>query len=202
MGYLTALYWKEGDLEKALQQLLCEGGNPGLKPEEIYDLEQIDLLGCKRKPFIFMHRLNICALSQKNGINILNLDSAADFLLKNERLPQYPEMLSAKWLAILYATSGNYRKSIALLNAVLNNGDDSGYTLQVLRLPLKLCRHLILWKLGEPSQFICEQEVARLEQMQPGTEQLLKKLGTEKFYQNQIDWDFYDIGTLLPFYYS
>jgi hypothetical protein len=111
-------------------------------------------------------------------------------------------MLSAKWLAILYATSGNYQQSLTLFDAVLGSGDDSGYTLQVLCLPLKLCKHLALWKLGKPSEFVCEQEVARLEHIQPGTEQLLKKLGIEKYYQNQIEWDFYDIGTLLPFYYS
>jgi hypothetical protein len=202
MGYLTALYWKDGDLEKALPQLLCEGGKPDLKPEDVYDLEQIDLLGGTRKPFIFMHRLNICALAQKKGNTIRNLDAAADFLLKSQRLSQYPEMLSAKWLGILYAMSGNYQQSLTLFDAVLSGGDDSGYTLQVLRLPLKLCKHLVLWKLGKPSEFICEQEVARLEQMQPGTEQLLKNLGIEKFYQNPINWDCYDIGTLLPFYYS
>lgn len=227
MGYLTALYWKKGDLDKALSQLLLEGGEPAMSSKDVYDLGKLDMLGCKRKPFIFMHRLNICALAQKGGKEIAGLDSAAGFLQQSNRLSQYPEMLSAKWLAILYAVEGDRRelrakshvyeghdgldlhvmeetrrKSLALLNEVLSEGDDSGYTLQVLRLPLKLCRHLILTKLGESSLFVCEQEVAHLELMQPGAEELLKKLGIEKYYGNPTDWDFYDIGTLLPFYYS
>lgn len=227
MGYLTALYWKNGDLDKAIPQLLEEAGQPGMNRNNVFNLKNLKALGCEQKPFIFMHRLNICALAQKKGKTITGQDSAADFLLQNKRLSQYPEMLSAKWMAILYGMEAerneknaqaivykghdalaldvmerNLCQSKRLLDAALDGGNDGGYTIQVLRLPLKLCKHLILKKLCQPSQFDCQKEVACLDKIQPGAEHLLKKLGIEKYYGNEDTWNFYDIGTLLPFYYS
>ena len=64
MGYLTALDRKKGDLQKAAEQFLDQTEAPENNRDLIWDISRLDLFGSQIDPFLFLHRLNVCALAQ------------------------------------------------------------------------------------------------------------------------------------------
>ena len=103
------------------------------------------------------------------------------------------------WSMRLYETASE-------LNAAILKGDDSitidTATIAAIRIPFKILRYYAAKKLGKRSVFFCESEVNRLGEQQPTIKTVLIRLGIEKYYNNENNWLVYDIGTLLPFYYS
>ena len=202
MGYLTALYWKKEELDKSLDSLFIESAASDYEKNNIYNLAQMDIFGGLNKPFILLHRISICALAQKKGKTLTNPYAAKEAILNAGQVYKYPRMLSAKWLAIIFAMQNDFNPAMELLNAALKTDKGNDYTMEVVRLPLKICRHLCLHKLGKKSSFSCEEEVKQLKSIEPDAEETLKKTGIEKYYNNINEMDFYEVGTLLPYYFS
>jgi hypothetical protein len=55
---------------------------------------------------------------------------------------------------------------------------------------------------GRRSNFDCEKEVLRLDKRQKGAKETLRQLGIEQYYGEIDPGSLYDVGTILPFYYS
>lgn len=76
MGYLTALYWKKGELDKSLDSFIIESATTDDEKNDVYNLVRMDIFGGLNKPFILQHRLSICALAQQQGKTLKNPDAA------------------------------------------------------------------------------------------------------------------------------
>jgi hypothetical protein len=202
MGYLTDLYWKNGDLDKACANFLKESHESEKSKDMIFNIAMLDQFQSAKKPFIFLHRLKLCALARKQEIPIKNNEKAAEFLLSNKKIHKYPQSISAKWLGILFAMDEKYTSALMLFNEALKPEETRGFTVELIQLPLKICRHLCLKATGKRSSFDCENEVSRLDNIQKGTKEILRQLGIKKYYGEIDPGSLYDIGTLLPFYYS
>jgi len=201
MGFLTALYWKQGDFAKAQSQFFKEiNAN---SPTDIYNLDAPLTYDPSAKPFFLLHHLYLCALAQKNGETIVGLDTITSFLLKSPRVAKYPEMLSVKWLAVLHINKGNYNQALELLQKNEKKpplGDE--FTIGFIRLPIKMLAHKCRLQLGEKSDFILNKEVDRLEEKREGAKQLLGTLGLGSFSIDPLQWDSYAVASLPPFYYA
>jgi hypothetical protein len=202
MGYLTDLYWKNTELHKASEQFLKEAQASESNIDLIYDLAKLDQFQSMTKPFIFLHRLKLCALARKQGITIKHHEKAAEFLLDMKNIHRYPQSISAKWLGILNAMEGKYTPALMLFKEALKTDDGCGFTVDLIQLPLKLCRHICMKAAGRRSNFDCEKEVLRLDKRQKGAKETLRQLGIEQYYGEIDPGSLYDVGTILPFYYS
>ena len=202
MGFLTVLYWKKGDLSKCHDNFLKETEQGEISEKVVFDLADSKRFYGHNRPFLFLHHLNLCALAGQMGKKIQNLDKAKDFLISYGNLDRYPQMLSAKWLGILCAMNKDYPSALSMFNKALKNENGGGFTIELLRLPIKLCRHICLKTMGKRSNFSCENEVQQLEKTQKGAEDTLNQLGIEKYYDEVNPGTLYEIGTILPFYYS
>ncbi len=200
-GYLTTLYWKKGNLEKAIEQFLKESGAVVDDKEYIFNLSDIKTFPTHNKPFIQLHRLYLCALATKNGLKISGLAKEKKFLLSQSDIHEYPRLLSAKWLAIIFILNNDFESAIELLNNALEQ-NSSDITINAIRISLKLLQHFTSLKLGRNSNFSCENEIKELSSQQKEFGDVLIKRGVEKYYQNEPEWSVYEIGTLLPFYFS
>lgn len=200
-GYLTSLYWKQGYLDLAIEQFLQEAKSENTYRDDIFNLNKSTLFGGNDKPFIQLHRLYLCALAAKNKQPIQGLLTAKERLLTDNDVSAYPTILSAKWLAILFLMQGDQDNALAILAAALANNHAEKFK-DVINLPLQLLQHYTLKKCGKKSDFNCQSEVEDYANIQPEIKMGLLQLGIEKYYQQDIDWDIYDIGTFLPYYLS
>ena len=201
MGYLTVLYWKSGDLTRGITQFLLESEAKNVPAAQIFDLE-CDPFSSYKKPFLLLHRLCICALASREGNQINNLSKAKMFLNDSKLSNKYPQILSAKWLAIIYMMKDDFDPALELLDAALKNNNEAGFTIEVVKLPIKMCRHLCQIKLGQQSDFNLQKEIDRLDVVHEGAKDILKQIGIDKFLCDHSKWDVYNIGTMLPFYLS
>jgi hypothetical protein len=55
---------------------------------------------------------------------------------------------------------------------------------------------------GKRSSFSCEKEVEKLNNQESEISEVLKELGVEQYYHETNNWSVYEIGTMLPFYFS
>jgi len=202
MGFLTVLYWKNGDLSKCCDNFLKESEQNEARENDVFDLADSKRSYGHHRPFLFLHHLNLCALACYMGKKVKNLEKARDCLISYGNLGRYPQMLSAKWLGILCAMNEDYPSALSMFNEALKNENGGGFTIELLRLPIKLCRHICLKTMGKRSNFSCGNEVQRLEKIQKGAEDTLNQLGIEKYYDEINPGVLYEIGTILPFYYS
>jgi hypothetical protein len=199
-GYLTSLYWKNRDLDKAIIQFLKESGTDLKNRDEIFELDKVNLFSARKKPFIQLHRLYLCALASKNNIKITGLLTEKEYLLKQCDVTAYPLILSAKWLAILFLMDGDCDNAIEILDAALAN--EQAENRDIINLPLQLLQHYTLINLGKKSNFVCQNEVEMYADLNKEIKDSLLKLGVERYYQHESEWSVYEIGTFLPFYLS
>jgi hypothetical protein len=229
MGFLTALYWKKGDLARTEAQF-CKEIKTSLTSPSLYCLDNIaSLYDPRKKAFFLLHHLCLCALAQekKSSGYVSGLETIKTELLNNPRINRYPEMLSAKWLAVLFMKSNDdgitmdsegkwisenpksymvgtdYGCAMQLLDAgekVLPRGDD--FTIGFIRLPIKMLAHKCRLALGHPSSFNLEREVRNLEERRSGATDLLNRMGLEKLDKDPANWDPYAVAALPPFYYA
>lgn len=202
MGYLTTLYWKHNDFEKCINQFLNESGAVDEDRDAIFDLNNINDFRGGDKPFIQLHRLYLCALATKNNVSIKGLITAKEYLLKNHNIHQYPYILSAKWISILFIIIGDFKNAIDILDSALAKKERDEMTIDVIRIPLKLLHHSCLKKIGRNSNYSCQNEVRAIREQEEDIAKVLENLGIEKYYQDESDWSAYEIGRLLPFYFS
>jgi hypothetical protein len=200
-GYLTTLYWKSGNLEKATKQFIKETKNKVENINKIYNLSDTKTFSTDENPFIQLHRLYLCALATKGGSKINRIEKEKEFLLKQNDLYEYPKLLSAKWLAIIFLLNDDYNNAAEILERALTKKSTED-TIDVIRISLKLLQHYSLIKLDRASNFSCQKEVKALGLQQKEFEEVLIKRGIEKYYQNEKNWSVYEIGILLPFYFS
>ena len=100
----------------------------------IYDLAKLECFNCDTKPFLLLHRLHLCALAYRQGQNIKNIENAANFLKGKGGIVNYPQVLSAKWLAIIYAMDGDFASALSLLDKAILPDDTGGSTVQLIQL--------------------------------------------------------------------
>lgn len=202
-GYLTSLYWKSGNLDKASEQFIKETNGEPKDKNKIFDLNDNKTFSTDEKPFIQLHRLYLCALAVKSdNQNIKGIEKEKEFLLKQDDLHQYPKLLSAKWLAIVYILQNDYQSANELLtkSLAIETNDD---TIDVIKISSKILKHYVDLTLNQKTNFSCEEEIKRLANKQKEFKEVLFKRGAEKYYTNNIDdWNVYEIGGLLPFYFS
>ena len=204
MGYLTSLYWKNEDINKCLSAFLKESSLYGTENfEDIFDLSLLDKFGTTKGDFFFLHRIYVCALAKKlNAYEIKNVEKAKNLLLEGKNYNQYPRFVIAKWLGIIYAMNADYHTAIELFNKGLEASGNQGFTSEAILLPIKMCLHLAMCKVGKKSNFNISNELIGLEKMEIGIRENLGKLGIHKYYNSIDNWNFWEIGVLLPFYYS
>jgi hypothetical protein len=201
LGYLTVFYWKRADLERAVRAFLEEAGEPGLTPEAVFNLNA-DPFHCARKPFLLLHRLALCALARHRGLTVSGAAEAAHTLLAHpEKLPVYPVNLQAKWATVLLAQEGKPGKALDLVHAALE-GEELSFTLELVRLPLRMLEAHLRAVTGESPDFSLPAARACLAGMSPGADELLSRLPFDRFDGPPADWKPYRIGALLPFYFS
>jgi len=200
-GYLTSLYFKKGDYANALQSFLQETRSENRTEEEVFDLSKQDLFCSKQGDFFLLHRLYLCALGLKNGKTLIGEDYLAEKLLTGENRNQYPVFLSVKWLGVIYALKGNWERAWDLFTSV-DTSRTENFTLDVLRLPIRILAHLSARKLGKKSDLDLEKDLRELEKRMPGIRSTLKKLGLENYRNYNDAWDVYEIARIMPFYYS
>lgn len=202
MGYLTTLYWYKGDLDRAVASFLEESRSTDHPQEQVFNLHEDELFGGFRKPFLLLHRLYLGALAQRRGGKLAGIAEFHGQIMKNLDLTAYPNTLSAKWLAVMLMNAGEYEAAGKLLNNALGKADAGDFTIDFVRLPLKILRHQALIKLGRSSSFSLADELARLEKSRPGLNALLAGSGWQDCHQYRDDWDSYKIAQLPPFYYA
>jgi len=197
-GYLTSLYWKNEELEKATIQFLKESGTELKNKHDIFDLNK-NLFGVQEKPFIQLHRLYLCALAAKQKKQIKGLLTEKDYLLNQCDVTAYPRILSAKWVAVMFLMIEDYQNAIQVLDATLANEHTER---DIINLPLQLLQHYTRLKLTKKSNFNCQQEVALYAALKHELKEGLIQLGIENYYQNEAAWSVYKIAVILPFYLS
>lgn len=199
VGYLVTLYWKNENFEECKKQFIKEANI--INDDQLLNLNHAYRINPLKKPFLFLHRLYLCVLAMKMGEEVAGLDTSRKALLSKCNVHQYPHLLSAKWLSIMYEIQGRNDEAIDILNKALDKGG-GGVTLDVVRLPLAVLRHFILKKVGRRSNFNCKKEVQKFGSQHQEIDNVLIKLGIEKYYASEENWNAYEIGILLPFYYS
>lgn len=201
MGFLTALYWKKGDLPKTRDQFCKEiGKDPGA---DLFQLGTNNLYDSRRKSFFLLHHLYLCALAQKQGEQISGLNLLKEELLSNPRITKYPEMLSAKWLAVLFMKMDDFGEALELLQAPATiSPTGSGFTIDFIRLPIKMLAHQCRLALEKQSSFKMMKEIDGLERQRENIKKLLDNLGLNKLGSVPAKWDPYEVAALPPFYYA
>lgn len=203
MGFLSALYWRNGKLEQAREQFFLETQTSSEDfKTNLYDLNRYNLFGGMEKPFFVLQRCRICALAAKNGEQITGLDSYRDKLNSMQGLTRYPRFVAAKWLAVVYLLKGQAKDALKLLEAALGTKDSGDFAIDFIRLPMKLLVNHCLEKEGKTAAFSLNEELQHLEDLQQGTREILKQLRVDRFSGNAAGWDPYEVVLLPPFYYA
>ena len=97
MGYLTVFVLEERRFaEGGRSSFFDETEAPENNRDLIWDISRLDLFGSQIDPFLFLHRLNVCALAERHGPQISGLQVASEFALKHGRLHTYPPRADSK----------------------------------------------------------------------------------------------------------
>jgi len=107
-----------------------------------------------------------------------------------------------KWLGVIYALKGDFETALILFERSAICKKTDGFTIEVIKLPIKIMIHFCRKKLGKRSRFDLQGEMDRLETKVPGISKNLERLGIKKHikYDDTVDW--YAISRLMPFNYS
>lgn len=203
MGYLTVLYWKQEDLDKAIPQFFLETETTDSAIQgNLFHLEHSRCFNCRQSPYFLLHRLNLCALARKNGRQITGLKKIKPYIGDDRQICYYPRSLSAKWLALLFMYENDYQSALDLLNTVLDPGESHDFTIKFILLPHELLRTLCLHRLGRESSFSLTEEIVTLTEMEPGAETVCRQLDLDRFVNYSSDWDPYEVAALPPYYYA
>ncbi len=202
MGYLTALYWRNGLLDKAIDSFCREAGIPASQEQNLFNLEKWDLCGESREPFLMLHRIQVAALAAHQGKSITGHKVIRDHIGIPARLCSYPRSLTAKWLAVMYMQQGDYQSASTLLSAAMPKEKGKNFTLDFINLPIQMLYHFCLGKLGEKSNLNLQKEMDDLEKRQEGTRKILEQLGIARFDEPSDTWHPYELANLMPFYFA
>jgi len=199
MGYLTSLYFKKRKLNKAIQSFKRETRSEKEKTDNIYNLSKLLLFKSNEGDFFLLHRLYICALANKiNKKEIKSTKELMKKLLKNNKLSKYPICLSVKWLSVIFAQKGDIDTALKILQKI-DTTPTQDFTIDVIKLPIKILIHFYKKKLNISSSFNLDNELNLLEKHEKGIKENLLLLGIDKINENT---DYFDAAQILPFYYS
>tara|TARA_B100000614_G_C14541725_1_gene490539 strand:- start:792 stop:2255 length:1464 start_codon:yes stop_codon:yes gene_type:complete len=199
MGYLTTLYFKRSKFEKAVINFLKETNSKNSRENKIFDLSKTDNFQANKGEFFFLHRLYLSALGLKNGIKVSGEQMLGEKLL--DKKAEYPRFLSMKWLGVIHAMKGDHESALALFEHALSGGKGD-FTIEAIKIPIKLLAHCCKKQLGRRSKLNLKDELFYLEEQVLGITQNLKHLGI----QSDLNWDenrnWYKMAEMMPFYYS
>ena len=199
MGYLTTLYFKRGKFEKAVENFLKETSSKTGREKDIFILSKTDDFQSGKGDFFLLHRLYLSVLGLKNGIEVIGEQMLGEKLLDKKAV--YPRFLSMKWLGVIHAMKGDHESALALFEHALS-GEQGDFTLEAIKIPIKLLAHCCKKQLGRRSKLDLKKELYSLEKQVPGTTHNLKYLGI----QSDLSWDenrnWYTMANMMPFYYS
>jgi len=189
-------------LDKTIEVFFRETQSENESRLDIYDLSLLNKFKSLEGHFFLLHRLYVCALAQKmNRIKIQSPEKLRAYLLHNGYLTEYPICQSAKWLSIIYAQQDDIKTALDILWEV-DTVPFKNFTIDVIKLPIKILVHLYKIKLNMESIFSIDDELNLLEKRELGIKNNLISLGIQKFQDLHDDFDFFDVAFSLPFYYA
>jgi len=200
MGYLTSLYFRKRLFDKAIKAFVRETNSEKNDPADIFNLSKLNLFKSNEGDFFLLHRLYICALANK--VNKTVIESPGELmtqLIENKNKSEYPICLSVKWLSIIYAQKGDIKTALELLKNIDTTTTKDSFTIDVIKLPIKILIHLFKKKQNMRSSIDLDCELNLLEEREKGIKDNLISLGIRKINE---DSDFFDVAQVLPFYYS
>ncbi|QTA80254.1 Uncharacterized protein dnl_25500 [Desulfonema limicola] len=201
LGYLTSLYFKKENLEKAVESFIRETRSENQKESDIYDLRKTDLFLSSKGDFFLLHRLYLCAAALKQGIDVSGEQNLGKMLLSYKSKNQYPVFLAVKWMGVICALKGNLELALELFQSI-DTKPSKDFTIDVIKLPIKILAHAAACKLGKKSVLNLDKDLNRFEKQVKGIKHNLAKLGIKNYAEYDDSWDFYKIARLMPFYYS
>jgi hypothetical protein len=201
MGYLTTLFFKRGDFDKAVDSFLIETGRRGTPPLSILDLSRTAAFDCERDDFFQLHRIYLCALALKRGMAVSGEEQLKERLLSLQSPDLYPRFQSLKWLGVILAMKGDPKSALELCSAAIGAKEQS-FTIEAIKLPIKILLHRCRLITGAESGFDLSIEIERLELKEPGIGTNLARLGINRNAFGDESWDPYRIAGLMPFYFS
>lgn len=201
MGYLTTLFFKQGDFENAADSFLSETGRNGVNPANILDLAQTAAFDCDRNDFFLLHRLYLSALALKMGMPVSGENRLREKILSSPSPDLYPRFQSLKWLGVIFAMKGEIQKTIDLFLTGIG-GSEQNFTIEAIKLPLKILLHWAHKKTGGKSDFDLSSELDKLERMEPGIRENMIRLGIDEYFSYDDSWEPYQIAALMPYYFS
>jgi len=202
MGYLTSFYFKRNDLEKTINSFMVETRSKECNTKDIFDLSKIDYLNFQQSSFSLLHRLYTCALALRQNMDIIGEETLKSQLLDEKTKIEYPTFLIMKWLGVIYALKGDIETALLLFERAVGGKEPDEFTIEVIKIPIKIMIHFCKKKLGKRSRFDLRENLDGLETRVQGISKNLERLGIKKHmeYEDIVDW--YAIARVMPFYYS
>ena len=201
MGYLTSFYFKRGDLEKTADSFMLETQSPKSSRKKLFDLSELDAFSSQKSGFFLLHRLYVCVLGLRHNMEITGEGELKNQLLQEETSVNYPIFLTMKWLGVIYAIKGDLNTALVLFERAAM-GENQGFTIDVIKLPIKILIHACRKEMGKRSRFNLVDEMKMLEKKVPGISKNLNRLGIQKYMSLNDTFDWYESAGLMPFYYS
>lgn len=210
-GYLTTLYFRQGNLDKSIESFIQETNFKG-DFNQIYDFS--NQIESDRNVFMLLHRLYICSLAQKvNNQKIKNIEVMEKYFLnsiKEENLKDYPYFLVIKWLSNLYYKNEEKEKSYNVLQKVqFGSIKENNFTVELIKLPIILITYYLEEKYEFAKKTITkndiENDISDFVKKLPSIQNFLKseiKLYEKYLNKNVNDWDIFEVCNIMPFYYS
>ena len=201
MGYLTSFYFKREDLDKTTQSFIEETRSAKSSRKHLFDLSEMECFNSRKNSFFLLHRLYVCVLGLRQNKEITGEEVLKTQLLDENPQLRYPVFLTMKWLGVVHALKNDLENALVLFERAARD-EDQGFTIDVIKLPIKIMVHLCRKKLGKRSRFDLNEQLDRLEKKVPGISENLNRLGIKGDILNDENPDFYRLARLMPFYYS
>lgn len=206
LGYLTTLYFKKGDLEKAEKSFLLETNSTNENKELIYNLSKNELFKSNDKDsFYKLHRIYLCALAQKiDNKEIIGIDKFVEDFIKSNTPLKYPNFLTAKWLGVILANQGKLEKAKEIFDLITSNLDEKEFIIKIISLPIHLLSYHTNKILGGDSLLDIETNLYTIDLEVSGTTETLTKIGFYDYLYNKsvkVE-ELYNIALMMPFYYA
>lgn len=205
LGYLTTLYFKKGNLEKAEESFLNETSSTHINKELIYNLSKTELFKLNDKsPFYKLHRIYLCALAQKiNNKEIIGVDKFVEDFIKSNTPLKYPNFLTAKWLGVILANQGKLEKAKEIFDLITSDSKEKEFIIKVINLPINLLSYHTNKLLGVDSLLDIETNLHTIDLEVSGTTETLTKIGFYEYLHKPVKVEeLYNIALMMPFYYA
>lgn len=211
LGYLISLYFKQDNLDKCIEYFNRLTLNDSSK--KIYNLGELIQYN---NGFSLLQRLYISSLSLKtHGTRIFNLNLIKDQmnldssnLAESIDITKYPNILSAKWLGVIYFIQNqDYETALKLFDKASEIKKDE-FVIRIIKLSIRVLKYYTQLKLNGDSvikQYKNEikTELDVLDSEVEGIKAKLSSIGlNENILDNWQDKDIFELACILPFNYA